>query len=85
VHKKHSRELVPTEQCDQVIACVPTDCRKCGGDLNLTDSEPIRHQVWELPPIKPIVTEYLIATMKAKFAGESSPSLLPTTSQAAAA
>ena len=57
-HKKHSRELVPTEQCDQVIACVPTDCRKCGGALNPTDSEPIRHQVWELPPIKPIVTEY---------------------------
>ena len=57
-HKKHSRELVPTEQCDQVIACVPTDCRKCGGDLKPTESEPVRHQVWELPPIKPIVTEY---------------------------
>ena len=57
-HTKHSRELLPTEQCDLVIACVPTDCRKCGGDLTPTDSAPLRHQVWELPPIQPIVTEY---------------------------
>ena len=41
-----------------VIPCIPDHCRRCGDVLEGTDAEPIRHQVWDLPPIKPIVTEY---------------------------
>ncbi len=37
---------------------IPDHCRRCGDVLEGTDAEPIRHQVWDLPPIKPIVTEY---------------------------
>jgi transposase len=57
-HDKHERTLIPTDQCRQVVPCVPTDCRRCGKTLNGTDPEPLRHQVWELPEIQPIVTEY---------------------------
>ncbi len=57
-HTKHTRDLIPPEQCDDVIDCTPDSCRRCGGELQLTESEPLRHQVWDLPPIKPIVTEY---------------------------
>jgi len=57
-HTKHTRDLIPPEQCDDVIDCTPDFCRRCGGELQLTESEPLRHQVWDLPPIKPIVTEY---------------------------
>lgn len=57
-HDKHERALIPTEQCQEVIACRPTACRRCGQPLVGTDPEPLRHQVAELPEIKPLVTEY---------------------------
>ncbi len=57
-HKKHQRELIPSEQCDDVIPLKPNVCRRCDTRLTGIDPEPIRHQVWELPEIKPIVTEY---------------------------
>ncbi len=57
-HPKHSRELIASEECNEVIPCIPDHCRRCGDVLEGTDTEPIRHQVWDLPPIKPIVTEY---------------------------
>jgi len=57
-HDKHERALIPTEQCNEVVPCVPTECRRCGKELTGLDPEPIRHQVWELPEIQPLVTEY---------------------------
>jgi len=57
-HKRHLRELVPIEQCEAVIPCVPESCRRCGGLVRPDESQPIRHQVWEIPPIQPTVIEY---------------------------
>ncbi len=57
-HKRTIREPIPTEQCDHVVPCNPESCRGCGGQLQPSDLDALRHQVWELPPIKPIVTEY---------------------------
>jgi len=57
-HTKYERTLVPIEDCTAVISCVPDTCRNCGNSLTGTDLEPIRHQVWELPEIKPLITEY---------------------------
>ena len=57
-HDKHERELIPSELCNEVVPCVPAECRRCGKELNGVDAEPIRRQVWELPEIQPIVTEY---------------------------
>ena len=57
-HDKHERTLIPIEQCQDVVTCVPRECRRCGRDLTGRDPAPLRHQVWELPDIRPIVTEY---------------------------
>ena len=57
-HKRHLRALVPTEQCSEVIRLHPEACRRCGERLEGDDPEPIRHQVWELPKIEPLITEY---------------------------
>jgi transposase len=57
-HAKHQRPLLPSEQCQHVIPCVPPTCRRCKAPLSGIDSQPLRHQVWELPPIQPSVTEY---------------------------
>ncbi len=57
-HPKHERALIPTEQCSEVVSRKPAACRRCGGQLTGNDPLPLRHQVWELPEIKPLVTEY---------------------------
>jgi transposase len=57
-HSKHERALIPVEQCQTVVPCLPTACRRCGESLTGADPEPLRHQVWELPEILPVVTEY---------------------------
>jgi transposase len=57
-HPKHERALIPTEQCADVVVRKPDLCRRCGGKLVGNGSAPLRHQVWELPEIKPLVTEY---------------------------
>jgi transposase len=65
-HPKHERALIPSEECRTVIPCLPTACRRCGEALAGTDSQPLRHQVWELPEIKPVVTEYQPAAAVAR-------------------
>jgi transposase len=57
-HTPHRRALRPRDQVDTVIACKPEQCRRCGKPLTGSDPEPWRHQVVELPPIRPHVTEY---------------------------
>jgi transposase len=57
-HTKHERALIPTEQCQQVVPVKPDRCRRCGRGLRGHDSRPLRHQVWDLPPIEPQVSEY---------------------------
>jgi len=42
-HQKHHRELIPSEQCDEVIPLQPDACRRCGRPLTGSDAEPIRH------------------------------------------
>src|SRR5712692_1741468 len=55
---KHERTLIPTEQCQAVVPLKPETCRGCGEALVGSDPQPLRHQVWDLPEIKPLVTEY---------------------------
>jgi transposase len=57
-HPKHERPLIPAEQCQSVVPLKPETCRRCGEALTGNDPEPLRHQVWEIPEIKPLVTEY---------------------------
>jgi transposase len=57
-HDKQERPLLPTHECQAVVPCLPSTCRRCGKPLTGADPEPLRHQVWELPEVKPLVTEY---------------------------
>lgn len=57
-HPKHERALIPTDQCQTVITVKPEACRCCGEPLTGDDPQPWRHQVWDVPEIKPLVTEY---------------------------
>jgi transposase len=57
-HERHERTLIPVEQCAAVRDHRPRKCRDCGGKLSGSDPTPLRHQVWELPEIQPLVTEH---------------------------
>ena len=57
-HKGHRRELVPVEDVDKLTVLKPSHCGKCEAPLDGEDSEPLRHQVIELPPMRPLVLEW---------------------------
>lgn len=60
-HKRHERKLLSVEEVDRVVDYRPEACRVCHKQLSaqLPDvSEPTRQQVWDIPPVKPFVTEY---------------------------
>ncbi len=56
-HHRHVRPLAPAEAVRQVIQCKPPRGRWCGDALAGDDPEPLRHQVAELPPARPVVGE----------------------------
>src|SRR5215218_2899641 len=57
-HPGHTRPLVPVDEVDEVVGLKPEQCTHCHAPLLGDDPTPWRHQVIELPPIKPVVTEY---------------------------
>jgi len=57
-HPGQTRALVPMEEVDTVVPVKPQQCRRCQYPLQGEDPQPHRHQVTEVPPIKPHVTEY---------------------------
>jgi transposase len=76
-HPRHQRPLIPTENCDEVVPLKPTACRRCAAALAGSDPEPLRHQVWEMPPIKPLVTEYQLHRLPCPCCGETTCAALP--------
>jgi transposase len=55
-HTKAQRALV--DDPDAIHDCKPTSCRHCQRPLFGDDPQALRHQVWDVPPVRPIVTEY---------------------------
>src|SRR5262244_263411 len=57
-HKRQQRPLVPPEQVKQAFSLKPPACRRCAHALHGDDPQPRLHQVAEIPPFQPEVTEY---------------------------
>lgn len=57
-HQGQTRALVPLEDVDVVVPVKPKQCHRCQHLLQGADPQPHRHQVTELPFVKPVVTEY---------------------------
>jgi len=57
-HEGKTRKLFRPEQVDRVIDCDPPERCECGGRVQPVDVEPERRQRLDIPPIKPVVTEY---------------------------
>lgn len=69
-HEGHGRPLYPLEICQEVIKYQPQECSCCGESLVVEpESAPYRHQVVEVPEIKPIVTEHQFYTAVCRRCG----------------
>jgi transposase len=76
-HERHARELVPAEQLTSSIEIKPHSCTGCGHALDGHDPEPIRHQVAELPEIRPEVIEYRLHRLTCPGCGAANRAKLP--------
>jgi transposase len=60
-HQRHERQLLCAEAVDEVVDHHPEECPLCHKQLAATlpdVAEPERHQVWDIPPVQPYVTEH---------------------------
>jgi transposase len=65
-HPGHQRPLIPLAQVQNVVPCKPERCPQCDRPLRGTDPTPSRHQVAEVLPLTPIVTEYQLHELECR-------------------
>jgi len=70
-HPGQTRPLLPVEEVDEVVVLKPDQCSGCHAPLLGDDPTPFRHQVIEIPPIQPVVTEYQWHQLVCPDCGES--------------
>ncbi len=76
-HKGKSRKLLPEGDVDELHDHKPTECRGCGKRLHGADAAPLRHQVTEIPPITPHVSEHRLHALRCSCCDEVTRAVLP--------
>src|ERR687892_578736 len=70
-HPGQTRTLIPVEDVDEVVPLKPEQCQGCQAPLSGDDPSPFRHQVIEIPPIQPVITEYQWHQLTCPACGET--------------
>ena len=70
-------ELLPIERVDEVVDHHLYACRRCGQLLDGVDTDPLRHQVIEIPPITPLVIEHRLHRLVCPCCSTSTCATLP--------
>ena len=73
-HPKRTRPDLPP---DTIVELRPGACDRCSHALVGDDPAPLRHQVVELPPIRPVVTEYRRHRLQCTICGRVTCPALP--------
>lgn len=76
-HPKHERPLAPPEKVTERVVVKPTSCEACDASLSGNDPQPHRHQVWEIPPVVPTITEYQLHALCCRGCGHVTRAELP--------
>ena len=76
-HQGHQRKLLPPSKVDVVTPLIPKECDHCGAGLHGRDPNPRRHQVIDIPPITPTVTEYRLYALFCDECGQTTRAQLP--------
>lgn len=69
-HRGQTRTLMPVDEVDVVVPLKPAFCARCHQPLAGEDPQPQRHQVFEIPPIRPVVTEYQVHQLSCPACGD---------------
>jgi transposase len=76
-HEGQARVLVPVEEVEVVVPVKPERCHRCQHLLWGEDPQPQRHQVTEIPPVHPVVTEYQVHRLVCPACGEATRAAVP--------
>ena len=76
-HEGQTRALVPVDEVDNVVPVKPSQCMQCHTPLSGADAQPYRHQVTDLPPMQPVVTEYQVPRLCCRACGTVTRAALP--------
>jgi transposase len=76
-HQGQTRTLAPLEDVEALLPVKPTHCAHCHHPLHGEDDQPQRHQVTELPPVQPIITEYQLHRLMCPACGATTRAALP--------
>jgi hypothetical protein len=82
-HPGHWRPLVPLERVNRVVPVFPEQCGPCHQALpkdtatRVTEGEPRRHQVRELPEIQADITEYQMPNVVGPGCGQTTQAPVP--------
>ncbi len=63
-HEKFTRQIVPPEQVNRHVDCIPEQCERCSRRLRGRDPEPELHQVFHLPEVRPLVDQYALHALR---------------------
>ena len=76
-HPKHERPRAPPDEVTERVVVKPPSCDRCERVLSGSDAEPRLHHVWEIPPVSPHVTEYLLHALGCRGCGHITRAALP--------
>ncbi|HEX9870007.1 MAG TPA: DUF6444 domain-containing protein, partial [Candidatus Tectomicrobia bacterium] len=76
-HEGQTRALVPVEAVDVVIPLKPVRCAHGQHLWRGEDPRPERHQVTEIPPVRPVITEYQWHQVVCPACGAATRAVLP--------
>jgi len=77
-HKGHKRTFLPVSRVRSSTDCFPPQCRRCGDSLpKRRDTDPVRHQVVDIPKIEPTADDYWLHRVTCSC-GETTCGTLPT-------
>ena len=75
---KSEKKLYPPDECKVIHEEKPSSCSACGEQLQGSDLEPYRHQIIEMPIIRPEVVEYRLHELDCEHCGAKTRADLPS-------
>jgi transposase len=75
--QRAERKLYEVEECETIHEEKPSSCSSCGYELSGEDPQPQRHQIVDLPVLKPQITEYKLHELECEHCGEKTRAKLP--------
>jgi transposase len=79
-HEGSHRKLAPAERVDRTFVHTPEQCSGCGRGFDGDERrvrDPVVHQKWELPPVRPLIFEHRLERVRCPSCGKVALASLP--------